>query len=112
MEVDCARLGQLMEALGEELESDELEILFEEVDLDNSGYIDFHEYIAMMRRRLLSDESMEKDIQSAFLLLDRDGNGKIHEEEIRDIVVDFCGMLEAHEVTEVLGWADTNQDGG
>lgn len=109
--LDIPSMGALLAALGEDLTDEEVEIMFEEVDEDGSGEVDFDEFIEMMRKRLLQSENAEVDIRSAFELLDKNGNGKIDKEEILNVVCDFCGKLTPEEVMELIMWSDINHDG-
>lgn len=109
--LDIPALGELLEALGEDLTPDDVEIMFNEVDEDGSGEVDFDEFIEMMRKRLLTAQDAEIDIRSAFELLDKNGNGSIDKEEIFNVVCEFCGKLTPDEVMELILWCDINHDG-
>lgn len=109
--LDKEALGQLLAALGEDLTDEELQQIFDNVDEDGSGEVDFDEFIAMMRDRLLVSQDTEQDIRSAFNLLDRDQSGKIDKEEIVNVVCEFCNKLSADEVGELMAWSDINHDG-
>jgi Ca2+-binding EF-hand superfamily protein len=56
------------------------------VDTDNSGYIDYNEYIAATtsKQKMFSRRNLEQ----AFKLFDQDGNGKISSKEIMQILGD------------------------
>lgn len=110
-EIAKPELGDLMEALGEEVSAAELDEIFKEVDEDGSGMVDFDEFIEMMRKRLLGAYDNATDVRSAFELLDKDGSGKVSRDEIENVVVHFCGKLTEDEVTVIMSAADINHDG-
>jgi len=109
--LDIPALGNLLEALGEDLAEDDVAEMFKEVDEDGSGEVDFDEFIEMMRKRLLTEPEIEIEIRSAFNLLDKDESGKIDRNEIINVVVEFCGKLTISEVDELIAWCDINNDG-
>jgi len=98
----------------QDLNMEEVQSLFDAVDVDGSGYVDFDEFIEMMRGRLFNDADnaaeVEKDIESCFHLLDRDGTGTICKEEIVNVVCDFCGCLTPEEIDELINWYDVDND--
>ena len=91
MDVDCD--GKLSreeikhswnEYFGQDLSKAELETIFEQVDSDESGEIDYSEFVmgTMNAKSLVS----EKRLEAAFRAFDRDGNGQISPEEVRLIL--------------------------
>merc|ERR1712100_797365 len=105
-----SELGDLLEALGENLTSGEVDEMMAEVDSDGSGQIDFEEFLCMMQAKM-SDDQLEKEIMDSFALLDKDGSGLISADELKHVVTDFCGKLSEPEVNELLSEADISGDG-
>merc|ERR1712025_801952 len=64
-----SELGDLLEALGENLSANEVDEMMAEVDEDGSGQIDFDEFLGMMQRKMSGDE-LEREIMDSFALLD------------------------------------------
>merc|ERR1712100_36646 len=116
-----SELGDLLEALGENLTANEVDEMMAEVDEDGSGQIDFDEFLGMMISKM-SDDQLEKDIMDSFALLDKDGSGLIsgvlqfllsvsQADELKHVVTDFCGKLTDPEVNDLLSEADITGDG-
>ena len=76
------------------LNENEFELLISKLDQDNSGYIEYEEFL----RATVDTESIltEKNLQFAFNFFDKDNSGK----------------LSAEEVKSVLGVISTEKDGG
>lgn len=105
-----SELGDLLEALGENLTANEVDEMLAEVDEDGSGQVDFDEFLSMMQKKM-SDDQLEKDIMDSFALLDKDGSGLISANELKHVVTDFCGKLTDAEVNDLLSEADITGDG-
>jgi calcium-dependent protein kinase len=93
---------------GYALPEEEIRKMMEAIDFDNSGYIDYSEFIiaAIDKNKLLSRDRLER----AFTAFDKDGNGRISAKELRD-------MLESESPTSPDVWdqliqeVDQNGDG-
>lgn len=66
------------------LDEDQLEKLFSSVDIDNSGFIDYSEFImaTMNEKKNMSEEKLV----SAFKIFDTDNSGTISPDEIRQVL--------------------------
>ena len=92
--------------LGELEAEKEAERIMQEVDMDQSGTIDYNEFVlaALNRQKVLNKEKLE----ATFKMFDKDGNGKISADEIRSILGSSSdkGSLEA-----IVKEVDANGDG-
>lgn len=64
-ELSLDEIKKAIESIGMEISNVEVERLFSEVDTDKSNSIDFAEFLAMMVRKLLSNDN-EEEILEAF----------------------------------------------
>ena len=74
--IDAQELKVAMRALGFEPKKEEIRKIIQEADRDNSGCIDFSEFLDMMAQRM-QDRDPNEDMMKAFKLFDDDGDGKI-----------------------------------
>ena len=74
--IDAQELKVAMRALGFEPKKEEIRKIIQEADRDNSGCIDFSEFLDMMAQRM-QDRDPNEDMMKAFRLFDDDGDGKI-----------------------------------
>lgn len=67
-----------------EFAQDEVDRIFKLVDVDNSGEIDFSEFVTatVNRGNLLQEEKL----RAAFNVFDKDGSGAISTEEIKEVL--------------------------
>jgi len=93
---------------GKNLDKNEIEKMFDAVDIDKSGYIDYSEFVvaAMNEKQLLTNEKL----QSAFKMFDKDGSGLISAEEIKE-VLGFGKTLSEEAVNDIIKQVDANGDG-
>lgn len=77
-------LKELKEAMKGRLSEDELQNILRAVDTDKNGAINYTEFIAATLKSDVYQDS--KNIQNAFEMLDKDGNGYIEEKELAEIV--------------------------
>ena len=88
----------------------EVEQMFRAVDTDNSGFIDYTEFVvaATNQTALTSQEKLH----AAFRMFDKDGSGIISADEIREVLC-FGGAnaLSAEAVDAIIKQVDENGDG-
>lgn len=77
-------LKELKAAMKGRLSEEELQTILRAVDTDKNGAINYTEFIAATLRQDVYQNS--KNIQNAFEMLDKDGNGYIEEKELAEII--------------------------
>ena len=90
------------------MSKEEAEALFDEADVNNSGSIDYIEWIqtTIDRKMLLTEEHLK----DAFDALDEDHDGSISLDEIKNFL--SCGRkIKESTWNKVLGEVDLNNDG-
>ena len=97
-----------LEHYGKVMSDEEIEMMFKSVDSDNSGFIDYSEFVvaAMNEKQLTSNDKL----LAAFKMFDKDGSGMISANEIRD-VLGFGGNLDSEAVENIIKSCDDNGDG-
>ena len=96
------------EHFGKLLNEDEIDKLFNDVDTDKSGSIDYSEFIVatMSSKKNMSEEKLT----AAFKLFDTDGNGTISPMELKS-VLSSSGQISDETIDQILKQADDNNDG-
>jgi len=95
---------------GKIMSDQEVEEMFNAVDTDRSGFIDYTEFVvaATNQNALTSQEKL----QAAFRMFDKDGSGRISPEEIREVL---CfgdqGAISVEAVDAIIKQVDENGDG-
>jgi len=73
-----------LQYFGRSLNDQEVDDMFSKVDADNSGAIDYSEFVVatMNEKNLLSNNKL----QTAFKMFDKDGGGSISTDEIKQVL--------------------------
>lgn len=108
--ISIQELGVVLSNLGQRCSQTELQEMMLEVDSDGNGEIDFSEFITMMARQAIYNDS-DQELRDAFKVFDIDGNGEISASEIKSIMKSLGQTLDDGEVDLIISEADVNGDG-
>ncbi|XP_066288183.1 calmodulin-like [Branchiostoma lanceolatum] len=100
-----------MRSLGQNPTEPELNAMINQVEIGAGKFkIDFPEFLDMMVEQMESHSS-EQEIAEAFRVFDKDGNGFISAEELRDIMKNLDDEMSLDDVDEMIEAVDTDGDG-
>jgi calmodulin len=108
--ITTRELGDVMRALGANPTQAELQEMVNEVDSNDSGKIEFKEFLDLFARKL-KDPDSEEDLIEAFKMFDKDNNGFISAAELRHVMTTLGEKLTEEEADEMIREADMNGDG-
>ncbi|KAM3838148.1 calcium-binding protein 2-like [Diretmus argenteus] len=95
-------------------ETELLEIV-QQIKMRMGGLMDFEDFTELMGPRMMGETADMlglKELQSAFVQFDMDGDGKINQEEMKEAVKTMLGeKLKKGELEEILKELDINADG-
>ncbi|XP_040887221.1 calcium-binding protein 2 [Toxotes jaculatrix] len=95
----------------------EMELLeiVQQIKMRMGGLMDFEDFIELMGPRMMGETTDMlglKELQSAFVQFDLDGDGKINQDEMKEAVKTLLGeKLKKGELEEILKELDINADG-
>ncbi|XP_031100602.1 calmodulin-3-like [Ipomoea triloba] len=109
-QVSCQELGIVLRSLGQVVTEAELKEMIRGVDDDGSGTVDFNEFVGLMSKKLKDNEA-EEEFKAAFRIFDKDHNGLISPDELRQVMKNLGQRLTDKEVEEMIKEADVDNDG-
>lgn len=108
--ITIKELGTVMRSLGHNPTECELQDMIKLYDKDESGTIDFPEFLDLMTTKMKETELEEQLIQT-FKVFDRDGNGLLSGQELKYVMAVVGEVLTEQEVDELIKQADIDGDG-
>merc|ERR1712165_556936 len=107
-------LGEIMRAMGFRPTEEELADLLHEVDEDGSGEIEFGEFCQLCATFLVEDpplEEMKRELKDAFKMYDKEGQGFITNETLRELIGELLAPLTDEELDGIIDELDEDGSG-
>jgi len=108
--ISTSELAQAMKSLGQNPSDAEIQDMINEVDVDQSGTVDFEEFLKMMTTETKGVD-LEQEMRSAFKVFDVDGSGTISPDEIFKLMASLGENLSEEEIKSMVKEVDSNGDG-
>ncbi|KMZ63815.1 putative Calcium-dependent protein kinase [Zostera marina] len=107
--ISCEELKIGIAKSGSQLADSEVQLLIEAVDSNGKGKLDYGEFVAayLHLQRMANDEHLRR----AFSFFDKDGNGYIEPEELREALVEEGSADSADVANDIFHEVDTDKDG-
>ncbi|XP_076906821.1 calcium-dependent protein kinase 13-like [Bidens hawaiensis] len=98
-----------LQKLNAQLAESEIQSFIEAVDTNGKGTLDYGEFVAISLhlRKIANDEHLHK----AFSYFDKDGDGYIESDELRDTLMEDCDDISADIANDIFQEVDTDKDG-
>ncbi|KAJ0793725.1 putative non-specific serine/threonine protein kinase [Helianthus debilis subsp. tardiflorus] len=106
-QITLEELKKGLEKVGADLKDSEIAHLMEAADIDNSGTIDYGEFVAAMLH--VNKINQEDHMYAAFSYFDKDGSGYITADELQ-LAFDKFGLGDI-QLEELMSDIDTDNDG-
>lgn len=97
--IDAAELGALMRALGQRPTDAQIRAMIDDADVDRTGSIEFHEFVAMMTRSVRPTDR-DAELRTAFAMFDQDGSGTIDLDELREVMRTIGERFSTHHLVK------------
>ncbi|KAK1363367.1 Calcium-dependent protein kinase [Heracleum sosnowskyi] len=95
--------------VGSQLAEPEIKMLMDVADVDGNGVLNYGEFVAVTihLQRMENDEHIRK----AFTFFDKNANGYIELDELREALADESGETDDNVLNEIMREVDTDKDG-
>lgn len=96
------------EHFGVPITEEQVDAMFEQIDIDGNGTIDYTEFVmaTMNQMKLISNDKLE----AAFRMFDKDNSGTISPDEIKE-VLGFSSDVSSDQIDQIIKEVDINGDG-
>ena len=108
--VNSSELANIIKSINTDVSDEELLELLQEVELEVNGEINFEKFVSIVNRREY-DVDTEEELLNAFKIFDKEGNGLINLNELKNIMLKVGKNLSESEIDEMLRDADIDMDG-
>ncbi|XKL61300.1 hypothetical protein PGB90_008357 [Kerria lacca] len=109
-------VGTILQMLGHELSEQRLQEIIAEVDADGSGQLEFEEFVTLAAGFLIEDEvedsaAMQEELKEAFRLYDKEGNGYITTDVLREILKELDDKITNEDLDLMIEEIDSDGSG-
>ena len=88
-----------------------LQDMIVKVDKDGSGTVELDEFVSLLGLMKELYRVSEEEIKGTFKIFDRNGDGSISSDELREVMTSVGAKLTEDEITAMIDEADADADG-
>lgn len=107
-------LDDILRGMGFRPSKEELKEILEEIDEDGSGEIEFEEFCQLCAKFLIEEpdeETMKHELKEAFRVYDKEANGFITTDTLREIISELDTRLTAEDLDGIIEEIDEDGSG-
>jgi len=106
-------VSDILRMMGIKVSSTSFKQIIEEIDEDGSGQIEFSEFLQLSAKFLIEEdeEAMMKELKEAFRLYDKEGNGYITTQTLKEILHELDQRLTQEELVGIIEEIDEDGSG-
>jgi Ca2+-binding protein (EF-Hand superfamily) len=109
--ISYKELAEIISSLGDPVSERDVRECILEVDLNGDGYVDFEEFVNMMTKKPVDEIEMMMELRKTFRLFDKNGDGQISVQELRESLWSLGEEISEEEAREMIQEADVDGDG-
>ena len=108
--VNTSELANIFKSINIDASDEEIKEIIGKLDLENKTEINYEEFLSIINQKD-KDVDEEEEVLKAFKVFDKEGNGLININELKDIMLNIGNNWSEDELNEMLGEADIDMDG-
>ena len=107
--VNKQELANIFKAINIDASDEEIKEIIKKMDLEDKKEINYDEFLTIINQRE-KDVDEEEEVLKAFKVFDKEGNGLININELKDIMLNMGNNWSENEINEMLAEADIDMD--
>jgi len=106
-------VGVILRMMGVKISERNLQEVIAETDEDGSGLLEFEEFAELAAKFLMEEdeEALKKELREAFKIFDKEGNGYIDNDRLREILRELDPRLTEENLDDIVEEVDTDGSG-
>ena len=108
--VNTQELANIFKSINIDASDEEIKEIIKKLDLEDKKEINYDEFLTIINQKE-KDVDEEEEVLKAFKVFDKDGNGLININELKDIMLNMGNNWSENEINEMLAEADIDMDG-
>jgi len=106
-------VGDILRMMGLKVGITALKAIIQEIDEDGSGQIEFGEFLQLAAKFLIEEDegAMMKELKDAFRLYDKEGNGYITTQVLKEILHELDPLLSEEDLLGIIEEIDEDASG-
>ena len=103
-------LVTIFKSINIDASDEEIKEIIKQLDLEEKKEINYDEFLSIINQRE-KDVDEQEEVLKAFKVFDKDGNGLININELKDIMLSIGNNWDENEINEMFADADYDNDG-
>jgi Ca2+-binding EF-hand superfamily protein len=111
--IPAENVGNILSMMGLKVKPAALKDIIEDIDEDGSGLLEFGEFCQLAAKFLVEEdeEALKKELKEAFRIYDKEGNGYISTDTLKEILKELDSKLTDEDLDNIIEEVDEDGSG-